>query len=61
MSIKIITSFPMLMQKAAALGKAKLLRDPEAIQKAQLEHDSYKEMCLKSDEMHLGVRNGDLF
>lgn len=55
MTIKIHTSFNTLMQKAAALGKAKRSGDQNAIVKAQADHDAYKHLCLKSEKMHINT------
>lgn len=58
--MKIIASFPILMQKARALGMAEETGDKEAILHAQKEHDEYMNICLKADEMMLGCTYGDL-
>lgn len=60
MSIELVTDFRVLMQLAHNLGKAKKRGIPEEIEKAQQEHDAYKELCLKANKMRLGVYNGDL-
>jgi hypothetical protein len=59
--IEIVTDFRVLMQYAKALGKAEQSGDAEAFAKAKVEHDAYRDLCLKADKMTLGVRNGDLF
>lgn len=51
MSVKVISSFSVLMQLASALGKAKLSGNQELIDAAQKAHDSYLEICKQSDEM----------
>lgn len=48
------------MQKAKALGRARMLGDPEEIKKAKLDHDTYRDLCLKADQMSLGVHYSDL-
>lgn len=55
MAIKVVTDFRVLMQLARAVGLAKKSGDPEALSKAEAEHDAYKELCLKADRMSLGV------
>ena len=58
--IEIITDFRVLMQLAGALGKAKQLGDIQAIEKAQAEHDAYRDLCLSADKMTIGLNHGDL-
>ena len=60
MALEVVTSFGTLMRYAAAVGKAKKSGDPEAIAKAEAEHDAYRDACLKSDKMSLGMTHGDL-
>lgn len=55
MAIKIITDFRVLFQKAHALGQAKKSGDTVKIEQAQIEHDKYKALCLRSDQIMLGV------
>lgn len=43
--IKVITFYSTLLHKARVLGKAKQSGDPEAIAKAQKDHDDYAELC----------------
>lgn len=52
--MQIYTDFGHLMRLAKALGDAKKTKNTELITKAQLEHDSYKKLCLQSDFMHIG-------
>lgn len=54
------TSFPVLMRLAAAVGRAKKSGDPEAIAKAEKEHDDYLKLCREANSMTLEVRYGDL-
>ena len=54
------TDFRVMMQLAAALGKAKKSGSQVEIDKAQKEHDDYHAICLQADNMSLGVRVGDL-
>jgi len=56
--MKIITSWQTLMKYAKELGQARLSGDEERIEIAQKRHDDYVEMCLKSDEMYLGMTVG---
>jgi len=60
MSVKVITNFGHLLRLATALGKAEKSGNEEEIKIAQKEHDAYKELCLKSDSMSLGVTYGSL-
>lgn len=60
MSIEIITDFRVLMQKAAALNKAEQNGNASDIAAAKADHDAYKELCLQSKRMNLGVPYGDL-
>lgn len=61
MAIKLITSFRTLMQLAGALGEARMRGNEEEIAKAQAEHDAYRDMCLKADEMLLDTTVGGLY
>lgn len=58
--IKIVTSFQTLMHYAHELGKARLSGDPERIQIATENHDAYRDLCLRSDEMTLGCTRGEV-
>lgn len=58
MAVKIITDFRVLMQKAHALGKAKLSGDETEIAAAQADHDAYRDLCLKAERMNLGIPYG---
>ena len=49
--IKTITYLSTLMQFAHELGQARLSGDSDKIEKAKKAHDSYKDLCLKSDEI----------
>lgn len=60
MAIKTVTSFGTLMKLAHALGQAKLHGTPEDIEKAQKDHDVYRDLCLESDEIDTGLRYGHL-
>lgn len=59
--MKVITSFQTLMKHAHELGQARLRGNPEEIAAAEAKHDSYRDMCLQSDEMSLGITVGALF
>lgn len=65
--IKIITNFSTLLMKASNMAKARLEYEKNnteenriLYEEAKFDHDSYKELCLKSDEMMIGLRVGDL-
>lgn len=53
--MKIVTCFPTLMLKAYKLGQARLSGNKEVIAIAEQEHDAYRDTCLRSDEMLLGI------
>jgi hypothetical protein len=42
------------------LGNAKKTGIPAEIEKAQSEHDAYRDLCLKADQMSTGLCFGDL-
>jgi len=56
--VKIITDFRILMQYAYELGEAKKTGDLEKIAEAQKRHDIYRDICLDSDEMSIGLTVG---
>lgn len=60
MAIKIVTSWETLMMKAKKLGEAKQRGDPKEIEDAQIDHDAYRDMCLKSDKMVLPFTRREL-
>ncbi len=60
MAVEVVTDFRVLMQYAHAVGRAKKSGDPEAIAKAEAEHDAYRDLCLKADRMSLGMTYGGL-
>ena len=56
--MRIITSWKVLMAYAAACGKARLAfnefptkENREILDRAIEQHDAYRDMCLKADEM----------
>lgn len=49
------------MQLAGALGQARLRGDAEEIARAEAEHDAYRDVCLKADEMLLDTTVGELY
>ena len=51
MTIKIITNWSVLMDKARAVAKAKASGDEKAIKMAEEDHESYRQLCLDADEM----------
>ena len=61
MSIKTVTSFRTLMKLAYELGQAHLSGDKERIARAVMNHDSYRDLCLQSDEMALNAIYGELY
>ena len=58
--MKVIGNFGVLISKAKALGHAKKHGTIEDIQKAQSDHDSYRDICLAADEVSLGLTHGQL-
>lgn len=58
--MEVITDFRVLMQKAYALGQAKKSGNQELIEKAKLDHDAYRDICLSSHKMNIGCTYGDL-
>ena len=46
------------MRKAFALGQACKRGDILEIKKAEEDHEAYRQLCLKADEMTLGVSIG---
>lgn len=60
MSVKIVTDLGHLMGLASRLGKARQSGAREVIRKAEAEHDAYRDLCLKSDEIMTGLTAGGL-
>ena len=58
--MEIVTSFQRLMQLAGKLGEARKIGDQVLIGKAKEKHDAYRDMCLLSDRMVLGMTVGQL-
>lgn len=58
--VKTITDFGVLMRLASQLGKARISGDQKQIAEAQLKHDTYRDLCLKSDEMSINMIVGQL-
>ena len=54
------TDFGTLMRLAGAVGDAKKAGDPERLAEAQKAHDEYRDLCLESDSMSLGMTIGAL-
>lgn len=54
------TDFGHLMRLAKAEGDAKKSGDPERIKAAEEAHQDYREQCLQSEEMSLGMTYGAL-
>ena len=54
--MKIITSWWTLMDYAHKEGQAKLHGTPEEYAKAKADHQAYREICMKADEMLPPVR-----
>lgn len=48
------------MGYAYELGQARLSGDQARIQAAQVRHDEYRDLCLRSDEMRLTVLTPEL-
>ena len=66
--IKIVTSFQTLMYLAHLCGQAELKaqasglpEDIEAFRIAEENHEAYRQLCLQSDRMTLGMSQGDLW
>lgn len=55
MSVKVIGNLGVLMRLAKALGDAKKSGVDEDIVKAQVGHDSYRDICLAADEVSTGL------
>lgn len=53
--IRVVTSFGTLMRLAKAVAEAKRGGDRDKIAEAVKAHEDYKQMCLKADEMLIGV------
>ena len=49
--MKVVSFFKTLIAKAKELGEARQSRDIERIEKAEKEHEAYKQIVLKSDTM----------
>ena len=60
MATKVICYWETLMRLASELGQARLSGDPDHIARAQARHDSYRDACLRSDEMVLPTRAGEV-
>ena len=58
--VKAVTDFRVLMYLASKLGKARLKGNPLEIDACKKEHDEYRDLCLKSDEMATGLTAGEL-
>ena len=53
--MKIYTNFSVLMKLAHSMGQAEKNGNQEEYLKAKELHDSYKDLCLKSDGMIVGT------
>ena len=51
MAIKLITSWATLFQLAKKLGDARKGGNVDEIAAAEVEHENYRQMCLRADEM----------
>jgi len=58
--MKLITSWDTLMHYARELGAARQSGEAERIEKAQKQHDDYRDLCLKADRMSLNTSLGSL-
>lgn len=58
--LEIVTDFRMLMQNARALAEAERGGDEAEIARAQDDPDAYRDLCLKSDRVVLGISCGAL-
>lgn len=59
--LEVITDFRILMSYVKLLNDAKRTGDKVKIHEAQVKHDAYRDLCLKSDKMTLGIRYSDLY
>lgn len=58
---KMITSFNTLMFYASELATAIRNEEPQTvIEELRARHDSYRDLCLRSDEVSLNHTSGDL-
>jgi len=51
--MKMVTFFSTLMQYAKAEAEARKSGDPVRVEKAASEHEAYRQLCLKADEMRI--------
>jgi hypothetical protein len=51
--MKVVTFFSTLMQYAKAEAEARKSGDPVRIAKAAADHEAYRQLCLKADEMRI--------
>lgn len=58
--LKTVTDLRTLMHLAKALGDARKSGDEKRIAEAQRRHDEYRDLCLSSDEMRMGMTYGEL-
>lgn len=58
--MEVVTSFEMLMKLAGEVGKARQFGNEEELEIAIQKHEDYKQMCLKSDRICLGMTVGEL-
>jgi hypothetical protein len=61
MAIEVITSWTVLIQKAKAVGKAKISGDKNALANAEKELRDYEEVVKQSDRMTLSIRRGQCY
>jgi hypothetical protein len=57
--LKTVTFFTTLLQLARAEADARKSGDPERIAKAAAEHEAYRQLCLKADEMRIPATRGE--
>ena len=57
MPVETITNFSTLMKYAYELGRARLSKDERRIEEAEKAHDTYRDLCLKSDRMIIPTKN----
>ena len=54
-NLRIVTCFGTLMQLAREEAKARLYGTPQEYVQAKAKHENYRQLCLRSDQMRLGV------
>ena len=58
--MEVVTHFCTLMRLARAEAEAEKSGDVKAYEEAKAQHEAYKQLCLESDQMLLGMTSGQL-